>query len=473
MADPISIDAAARGFLRLRLLRTLGASAAMLLVVWLVLGVVPFVVMETDSAGTAVAYAVAWFLVVSWVLVTFLPLGLALDLLPRRLTALGGVLLFGGSSMTFPLVLLAVALPGIREMGGGDPMPAWREAFLGMTALVGFFGSMSGLGWAWWQLVASRESFLAARGWSPTGLSAMGMLWRYVGLPSFLAHVGRGVSRLTLVHLLIASVNAGLWGIAIVPFFAFGSTREDLEGAIGFVLVASVGVLLVNLLGVGRLLTRGAVALTTSLYQSVREWDGRRPMVFLRSFEQDDVELARTASDPVLRVVAGVGEPRTLDELLLEQATPYGPVIAIGDPRDPIPPLGAARIFVEDEGSGWQDVVRGLVARARLVVLCPGESEGVQWELAHLRSLPDPPPVVFVANPELDPTLNARLFAALRPDHPVDLDGGSVVAAFDHPEQGWTVVTSRHRGLEAYGTALNLALQATLGLDGFPLRRPR
>ena len=51
--------------------------------------------------------------------------------------------------------------------------------------------------------------------------------------------------------------------------------------------------------------------------------------------------------DPLLKLTAGVAQARMLDEILLEDASPYGPVQAIGDPTEGIPPLGAARIFCE------------------------------------------------------------------------------------------------------------------------------
>ena len=56
---------------------------------------------------------------------------------------------------------------------------------------------------------------------------------------------------------------------------------------------------------------------------------------------QDDDRVPVTGGDVFARWPAGISRSRTLDEVLLEHGSPYGPVLAIGDPRDPVPPLGA------------------------------------------------------------------------------------------------------------------------------------
>jgi hypothetical protein len=56
-----------------------------------------------------------------------------------------------------------------------------------------------------------------------------------------------------------------------------------------------------------------------------------------------------------------------------------GPFIAIGDPRDRQPPLGAARLYL-DPAADWRTEVADLASRSALVVLRPGWSEGVRLE---------------------------------------------------------------------------------------------
>ena len=56
-----------------------------------------------------------------------------------------------------------------------------------------------------------------------------------------------------------------------------------------------------------------------------------------------------------------------------------GPVVAIGRPGEPLPELGAARLYASDDE--WRDVIRDLMRRARLVVVRAGATPNLQWEI--------------------------------------------------------------------------------------------
>jgi hypothetical protein len=53
--------------------------------------------------------------------------------------------------------------------------------------------------------------------------------------------------------------------------------------------------------------------------------------------------------------------------------------VAIGRPGETLPPLGAAREYV-DHGS-WKQRIRELVTEAQLIVVLAGATEGLLWEL--------------------------------------------------------------------------------------------
>ena len=90
---------------------------------------------------------------------------------------------------------------------------------------------------------------------------------------------------------------------------------------------------------------------------------------------------------PVYRV--GLSKQLTSEENEVVQILDRsGPVLAIGRPREVIPPLGAARIYVHDED--WQNLVRVLTYFARIVFLRVGDTSGFIWELRHLRTGCDP-----------------------------------------------------------------------------------
>jgi len=124
----------------------------------------------------------------------------------------------------------------------------------------------------------------------------------------------------------------------------------------------------------------------------LQEVDRRPPVLFLRAFADDQVGLPRGRLALVARILElGRGRP-TLDQMLLEEGTPYGPVVALGNPADRNPPYGAARGYFEDKN--WQEAVADLAANSKFVVICLDQTEGIFWEIEHL-----------IGNRHLDKTL--------------------------------------------------------------------
>jgi hypothetical protein len=90
---------------------------------------------------------------------------------------------------------------------------------------------------------------------------------------------------------------------------------------------------------------------------------------------------------------------QTLEQALARIVQPYGPFIAIGRPGESVPPLGAARFYVED----WQAAVRSVAESSRLVILVAGQTPGVLWELDHLLGTTTRDRLVIVFPPGTDP----------------------------------------------------------------------
>ena len=65
-----------------------------------------------------------------------------------------------------------------------------------------------------------------------------------------------------------------------------------------------------------------------------------------------------------------------------------GPFVAIGDPREGLPDLGATRIYVGD--GDWRQRVEALLDGARLIVLRLSATEGLLWELRTVIARNDP-----------------------------------------------------------------------------------
>ena len=99
--------------------------------------------------------------------------------------------------------------------------------------------------------------------------------------------------------------------------------------------------------------------------------DNRKPILFLRSFVSDlgdDLYAGQT-------VLGGIAlEPR-----LARHFGPFGPFVAIGDPRDTIPKLGAVR--ARRGGEDWRATVLEWMTAAQVIVLVAGATPSVLWEL--------------------------------------------------------------------------------------------
>ena len=121
------------------------------------------------------------------------------------------------------------------------------------------------------------------------------------------------------------------------------------------------------------------------------EHDKRPLILYLRPFSKDgqfplQKGLARLRSKRRLKLQGWT--IATYEEQVAHALRKVGPFVAIGDPKKPLPELGAARMWVDDPE--WQGTVRDLVARAGLIFMQIGESEGFCWELDQVVKTADP-----------------------------------------------------------------------------------
>jgi hypothetical protein len=482
----ISIDAGASGLLRFRFVRAFAASFQVAFVT-LVIG--RFMVVEAQGFGSAkdagpvgdtFALMVVLFVTLFSFSTTISIVSALAAAIHRRLTALVMLAL----TLVLFLICFLAGLAGISENLGwtsraaGEPInPAWVQWSVVATALAAAPIAFEAIGWAWWQLRVPRTQFFAARGWRAPMTHIFSSARQSLGMPSFISNFGRGRTLLTCIYFLIAVLNLGLLGVLAAPFSMIAAHAGGATLTAGVLAAGGfLSLLLLNAAGLGALLSRIASARATRLYQKARDWDARPPIVFLRAFDQDAQRLAPRSIDPLAKFPAGCGETKTLDELLLDHASVYGPVIAIGDPRDPTPPLGAARVFVPGAGNEWQHVVTSLLGASNAVVMCPSTSEGVKWELDLISDAIGRLKVIFLANPLLTEAQTHALFQRLAPDgaHPPLQRGQTPIAAFMDRDHRWTVLTTKMPAcVQTYTMALNYALQALLGMEAAPLPKQR
>jgi hypothetical protein len=150
-------------------------------------------------------------------------------------------------------------------------------------------------------------------------------------------------------------------------------------------IVASVAIPLVLapvFLYLGSQLRRIVHRLARLSLADLQQLDPRGPVLFLRAFADDQIPLITAERSSLGRMVDLGQERSNLDQLLLEEATPYGPVVALGNPGDPYPPYGAARGYFEHKD--WRQAVADLARNAIAIVVCIDTTANIWWEVDHI-----------------------------------------------------------------------------------------
>ena len=109
--------------------------------------------------------------------------------------------------------------------------------------------------------------------------------------------------------------------------------------------------------------------------------DPRRPVIYLRSFEADSEIFLRPDGfwNKAATILFGYAVTFSPEQELAEIVNRVGPVVAIGKPGEPLPELGAARLYVGD--ADWKAKVTDMMARSRLVIIRTGSTPNLQWEI--------------------------------------------------------------------------------------------
>jgi hypothetical protein len=242
-------------------------------------------------------------------------------------------------------------------------------------------------------------------------------------------------------YLLFFAFGAFLFNILMIYFIAFFAIYDRSRiGSVGGRSAATTLTLgIVAVFGItltaAFLLTQGAMALKRSArYLSRRSFeqtvndDPRPPILFLRSFADDQVTLPR----PPLHITYWLAEPtpRRLDHTLVERFGNLAPIVAIGKPGEKHLPFGAARLYVTEDK--WKPVVEEIATSARGIIIVVDESVGVNWEIERMLQEPFIEKTLFVASPRLG-TRGLEAHPLVGPLLSADLHlskGYSVLAAF-------------------------------------------
>jgi hypothetical protein len=146
--------------------------------------------------------------------------------------------------------------------------------------------------------------------------------------------------------------------------------------------------------------------------------DPRAPVLFLRAFRDDQVTLARPRHTPLGRLFAIAVPRQSLDHMLLNEGTLYGPMVALGNPKDEMPPYGVARGYVANER--WQDAVTQMARASLAVVICVDDTDSMWWEIEHLVGHDHLKKTLFLIHPNFrTATENQRIIGRLLPKLPI------------------------------------------------------
>ncbi len=131
--------------------------------------------------------------------------------------------------------------------------------------------------------------------------------------------------------------------------------------------------------------------------ETILEADKRPPVLFLRSFETENIRIRRTTNSFIkplsnsIRYYVGY----TFDELIEPEITKkIGPFITLGNSKDYLPMLGAARSYVHD--NNWQLAIKSYCQQASVILFLESIQNGAKWELEYIRQNIEPQKLFIV-----------------------------------------------------------------------------
>lgn len=228
-------------------------------------------------------------------------------------------------------------------------------------------------------------------------------------------------------------------GIYCVGMAGIGFTMGDaLIGRMLSLVMLLVGLVIVGFAHIPAQLFR---RLAMPVIKKTLEQDTRAPVLFLRSFQDDDLPVRvhpKSKTSPAARLA--LLKDSTFEDLIAWQAAEIGPVIAIGQPGTLLQPLGAVRDYFSDDE--WQTAVLKRINISAAVIFVVGRSPGAQWELAQLRERGALGKTLFVFPPVPEDEFDKRCFvlATGLGLHPLrlngDIDSGVPLVAMRIGERG-------------------------------------
>ena len=134
--------------------------------------------------------------------------------------------------------------------------------------------------------------------------------------------------------------------------------------------------------------------------------DGRQPALYLRGFDDEgDLFAMPKTSECIelgipLRTADSIWQRFTFDEYFATAVdAALGPFVALGSPHDYLPPVGASRVYLEDEN--WREKFQTLARDSVCILMAPSSSPNLLWELKELLASGHQQKVFILTSPAL------------------------------------------------------------------------
>lgn len=168
--------------------------------------------------------------------------------------------------------------------------------------------------------------------------------------------------------------------------------------------------------------------------------DERPPLIYLRAFD-DDVHDRRQLN--ILALISPAAAVHSWEAHVAGLLGHFGPFVAIGRPGEPLPELGASRMYVSDDE--WKSKVYDLLKQCKLAVLRGGRTEGLRWELGEIVTLLKPHQILLVMPNKSAQRKEFRVWANDVLPKPIPENANAPFMMFD---DSWTPIPlPRQRGL--------------------------
>jgi len=243
-----------------------------------------------------------------------------------------------------------------------------------------------------WQTIqdTSQFVFIALLYVGAANVFALGMIVFLAGFTNLPLLTNRRARKGAWVKLAAANLLIVCFGVIFLEDSqSFKESWEEswiyIVGLVLFLFIARSGVLL---------LRRGWKYDATPA-EKLLERDRRPPVVYIRSFKDDDKIMLGSSRVRRLLTPLAFTAAITPEQELAIIMNRAGPVVAIGRPGEALPELGAARLYVGDDQ--WRDKITDLMKRARLVVIRGGATANLWWEIDQARMLLPPRKLILVS----------------------------------------------------------------------------